>query len=135
MWFDFMGKVNDKFFTQVTVDERGCVVIIDDFCCHLMSTYAVEKLGLSVVDHQCPHTIWRHGRLISITKQVLVSFSLGNTYKDSILCNVVHMDDCHPHFGNPWMSYRNVVNDPVKNYYRFVLEKRFVSVPLCKEQV
>ena len=57
MWFDFMEKIEDKFYTQVTVDEHGCLVIIDDFCCNLISTYAVEKLELSVVDHPCLYKI------------------------------------------------------------------------------
>ena len=38
-------------------------------------------------------------------------------------------------FGKTIEEYRNVVHDPVKNYYRFQLEKKYVLVPLPKEQV
>ena len=82
------------------VDKYTIFVIIDDFNCNLISTYAVEKLGLSVVDHPCPYEIMRYDQLISVTKQVWISFSLGK-YKDSILCDITHMDDCHLHLSNP----------------------------------
>ena len=88
-----------------------------------------------VIDHPCPYELWRYGQLICVTKQVLVSFSLGKTYNDSIWCDVGHIDDCHLHFGKPWKRYRNVVHDPIKNYYCFILEKKYVLVPLSKEHV
>ena len=68
-----------------------------------------------------------------MTKQVWVSFSLGR-YKDSILFDVAHIDNCHLHLGNPWQSYRNVVHDPIKNYYRVCMERNHILVPLSKEE-
>ena len=130
---ELMEKLDSRFYTRVIVDKYASLVIIDDFSCNLISTYAVEKLGLSVVDHPCPYEIMRYDQLISMTKQVWLSFSLG-TYKDSILCDVTHMGDCHVHLGNPWQRYRNVVHNPVKNYYRVVMERNHVLVPMSKEE-
>ena len=75
----------------------------------------------------------RYHQLISVAKQIWISFSLGK-YKDSILYDVTHMDDCHLHLGNPWWRYRNVVYNPVKNYYRVVMERNYVLVPMSKEE-
>ena len=128
-----MEKLDNRFYTRVMVDKCACLMIIDDFSCNLISSYAVEKLGLSVVDHPCPYEIKRYDQLISVTKQVWVSFSLGR-YKDSILFDVAHIDNCHLHLGNPWQSYRNVVHDPIKNYYRVCMERNHILVPMSKEE-
>ena len=52
---DLMEKLDNRFYTRVMVDEYVNLVIIDDFSCNLVSTYAVEKLGLLVIDHPCPY--------------------------------------------------------------------------------
>ena len=44
------------------------------------------------------------------------------------------MNDCHFHLGNPWQRYRNVVHNPVKNYYRVVMERNYELVPISKEE-
>ena len=67
---DLMEKLDNRFYTQVLVDKYAILVIIDDFNCNLISTYAVEKLGLSVVDHPYPYEIMRYDQLISMIKQV-----------------------------------------------------------------
>ena len=128
-----MEELDSRFFTRVIIDKYATLVLIDDFNCNLISTYVVEKLGLSVVDHPCPYEIMRYDQFISISKQVWVSFSLGK-YKDSILCDVTHMDDCHLHFGNPWKRYRNVIHNPVNNSYRVVMERKYDLVPMSKEE-
>ena len=130
---ELMEKLDSGFYTQVMVDKYASLVIIDDFSCNLISTYAIEKLGLSVIDHPCPYEIMRYDQLISVTKQVWLSFSLGK-YKDSILCDVAHINDCHLHLRNPWQRYRNVIHNPLKNYYRVVMERNYVLVPMSKEE-
>ena len=65
---DLMEKLDNRFYTQVLMDKNAILVLIDDFSCNLISTYAVEKLGLSVVDHPCPYEIMRYEQLISVTK-------------------------------------------------------------------
>ena len=65
---DLMEKLDNRFYTRVLVDKYASLVIIDDFSCNLISSYAVEKLGLSVVDHLCPYEIMRYDQLIYVTK-------------------------------------------------------------------
>ena len=69
-----MEKLDSRFYTRVIVDKYASLVIIDDFSCNLISTYAVEKLGLLVVNHPCPYEIMRYDQVISVTKEVWISF-------------------------------------------------------------
>ncbi|GKB41004.1 putative nucleotidyltransferase, ribonuclease H [Tanacetum coccineum] len=48
----------------------------------------------------------KKGGEVSISKRVLVAFSVGTTYKDSVWCDVVPMDACHLLLGRPWMNWR-----------------------------
>ena len=72
VWIEFMcelmEKLDSRFYTRVIVDKYASLVIIDDFSCNLIFSYAVEKLGLSVIDHPCPYEIVRYNQLISVTK-------------------------------------------------------------------
>ena len=70
-----------------------CSMIIDSgSCANVASTLLVEKLNLKTVKHEKPYKLqWLNecGE-IKVTKQVLVTFSIGN-YHDEVLCDVVPM--------------------------------------------
>ena len=128
-----MKSTENIFYTRVKVNEYVVLVRIDECDCNLISSYAVEKLGLKVEDHPSPYEIDRYGQLVPVTKQTSVSFSLGN-YKDTIMCDVAFMDDCHMIFGKSWKSSRNVVHNPVRNSYCFVMERKRTLIPMSIEQ-
>jgi hypothetical protein len=63
----------------------------------------VEKLALEIEKHPNPYRLeWlKKGNKVIVTKRCLMSFSIGNQYKDKMLCDVVAMDACHLLLGRP----------------------------------
>ena len=66
-----------------------------------------------------------------MTKQVLVTFSIGN-YHDEVLCDVVPMQACHILLGRPWEYDRKVTHDGYKNHYSFVFKEKSVILTSLK---
>ncbi|GJU50538.1 putative nucleotidyltransferase, ribonuclease H, partial [Tanacetum coccineum] len=63
-------------------------------CDNLIAAEAVQKLGLKTKDHLKPYKLqWlKKGGEVTVSKCVHVLFSMGNTYKDNVWCDVVSMD-------------------------------------------
>ena len=63
----------------------------------------VQKLGLETVPHPNPYQMCglHNGVEIEVSKQCLVSFSIGKTYKDEVWYNIFPMKECHLLFGRP----------------------------------
>jgi hypothetical protein len=89
---------------------------------NLVSSEMVEKLEMETTKHLSPYKVsWlQKGHRVSVTKQFLVKFKIGN-YHDDILCDVIPMDVCHILLGRPWQYDINVVHDGRMNTY--TLEK------------
>ena len=49
----------------------------------------------------------------------MISFSIGNKYKDKVWCDVVAMDACHLLLGKPWQYDCRVTHDGHTNTYSF----------------
>ncbi|GKF27476.1 hypothetical protein Tco_0083370, partial [Tanacetum coccineum] len=66
-------------------------------CDNLIATEAVQKLGLKTENHLKPYKLqWlKKGDEVTVSKRAHVLFSMGNTYKDNVWCDVVPMDSCH----------------------------------------
>ena len=64
---------------------------------------------------------------VKVTKQVLVSFSIGK-YKDEILCDVVPMHAGHVLLGRPWQYDRKVTHDGIQNHYSFLMEGILITL-------
>ena len=47
------------------------------------------------------------GKMI-VNQQVKVPFSIG-TYKDEVICDIVHMDTRHILLGRPWQFDRKII--------------------------
>ena len=78
------------FHTRCHIKDKVYNLIIDSgSCTNVASTLLVEKLGLPTLKHPNPYRLNDCGD-IRVTKQVLVSFSIGK-YKDEVLCDVVPM--------------------------------------------
>ena len=103
----------------------------------MASTSLVDKLKLATLKHPKPYKLqWLNDSgEIRVTKQVLVSFSIGK-YKDEVTCDVVPMNAGHILLGRPWQFDRHVTHDGYTNRYSFVLNKRAITlVPLTPRQV
>ncbi|GJS90184.1 hypothetical protein Tco_0772820 [Tanacetum coccineum] len=66
-------------------------------CDNLIAIEAVQKLRLKTKNHPKPYKLqWlKKGGEVTVSKRVHVLFSVGNTYKDNVWCDVVPMDACH----------------------------------------
>ena len=100
-----------------------------------MSYEASQKLGLTVVPHPSPYPLaWlNNGTEITVSKQVLVSFSIG-TYKNSVTCDVIPMDACHLLLGRPWQFDRDATHRGKANTYSFVFNNRTITLIPSKDQ-
>ncbi|GJS89136.1 putative nucleotidyltransferase, ribonuclease H [Tanacetum coccineum] len=85
---------------------------------------AVQKLGLKIENHPKPYKLqWlKKGGEVTVSKRVLVAFSVGTTYKDSVWCDVVPMDACHLLLGRPWEYDRNTTHYGRANTYSFLFD-------------
>lgn len=128
------AEQRDKIFhTRCLINEKVCSMVIDSgSCTNVASTLMVEKLNLPTKKHPNPYRLqWLNDcGDIRVTKQVLVSFSIGK-YKDEVLCDVVPMHVGHLLLGRPWQSDRNVDHNGYKNTYTFTMNNRtIVLTPL-----
>ncbi|XP_052877270.1 uncharacterized protein LOC128283892 [Gossypium arboreum] len=126
------------FHSRCQVQGKVCSIIIDGgSCTNVASTLMVEKLGLSTTKHPNPYKLqWLNdGGELKVTKQVLVSFSMGK-YSDEVLCDVVPMHAGHLLLGRPWQFDRRVMHDGYTNRYSFkYLGKNVTLAPLTPKQV
>ncbi|XP_052877267.1 uncharacterized protein LOC128283891 [Gossypium arboreum] len=109
------------FHTRCQIGGKVCSVIIDGgSCTNVASTMMVEKLGLPTTKHPSPYKLqWLNdGRELKVTKQVLVSFTIGK-YTDEVLCDVVPMYAGHLLLGRLWQFDRRVLHDGYTNRYTF----------------
>ncbi|XP_074318318.1 uncharacterized protein LOC141655119 [Silene latifolia] len=97
----------------------------------------VNKLNLNTQEHPNPYKFrWLNkGAEVKVDKQCLVPFSIGNVYKDEILCDVVPMDACHLLLGRPWEFDKNSIHQGRSNTYSFKQSnKKITLTPLPPNQ-
>ena len=119
------------FHTRCTINEKVCLVIIDDgSCTNVASTTLVDKLKLPTTKHPQPYKLqWvNQGNDLKVTKRALISFSIGKNYRDQVLCDVIPMDACHLLLGRPWQYDMNDVHDGRKNTYSFWKEQKCITL-------
>ena len=88
---------------------------------NMVSKEMVNKLKLRCETQFHPyHIAWlKKGNKFTINKCCLIKFSIGKTYKDEGLCDVILMDACHLLLGRPWQFDRKVIHEGGKNTYTF----------------
>ncbi|GKD90770.1 hypothetical protein Tco_1366277 [Tanacetum coccineum] len=109
---------------------------------------AVQKLGLKTKNHPKPYKLqWlKKGGEVTVSKHVHVSFSVRNTYKNNVWCDVVPMDACHLLLGRTWEYDRDITHNGRTNTYSFLFggvkitlmpskPKEVVTKPTRKEVV
>lgn len=93
------------FHTRCTINGKVFNLIVDNVSCtNVAATTLVQKLGLPTIDHPHPYKLqWLNSKnSLKITKQVLISFFIGNKFKDQVLYGVIHMNACHLLLDCPW---------------------------------
>ncbi|KAH9667915.1 Endonuclease [Citrus sinensis] len=111
------------FHSRCTCHRKICNVIIDSGSFeNVVATEMVKKLKLKTEQHpQLYKLSWlKKGNEIEVNTRCLISFSIGNKYKDEVWCDVVPMDACHLLLGHPWQYDRRVVHDGYRNTYTFI---------------
>ncbi|GJY55132.1 reverse transcriptase domain-containing protein [Tanacetum coccineum] len=95
---------------------------VDWSCDNLIAEEAVQKLGLKTENRPKHYKLqWlKKGTEVTISMCVLVTFSVGTTYKDSVWCDMVPMDTYHLLLGRPWEYDRNTTHNGRANTYSFL---------------
>lgn len=65
---------------------------------------------------------------MEVKKQVKVPLSIGKTYQDEVVCDVVIMDAYHSLLGRPWKFDISVLHDGRKNTYCLKFSKKKIVV-------
>ncbi|GKE20569.1 RNA-directed DNA polymerase [Tanacetum coccineum] len=122
------------FHTRCTIAQKVCSVIIDGgSCTNVASQTLVTKLNLPTQPHPSPYVIqWlNQGKGIRVSHRVLLSFSIGKSYKDELWCDVIPMDACHVLLGRPWQFDRRAIHDEYHNMYSFTHNNRKIVLTLA----
>ncbi|XP_020259159.1 uncharacterized protein LOC109835598 [Asparagus officinalis] len=125
------------FRTRCTVQQKICDVIIDSGSSeNIVSRRMVEKLGLKTEKHPAPYKIgWiRKGNDVQVDEVCRVSFSIGRTYVDEALCDVVEMDACHMLLGRPWQFDVDATHRGKDNVYIFKKDGRRIVLKSLTEK-
>jgi len=111
------------FHTRCSSHGKVCDVIIDGGSFeNVVSSNLVEKLQLKIEDHPQLYKLSSLDKKkeVKVSKCCLVQFSIGEKYKDEIMCDIVPMDTWHLLLGRPWQYDRRTLHDGYKNTYTFV---------------
>nr|GEV30348.1 Gag-Pol polyprotein, putative [Tanacetum cinerariifolium] len=95
----------------------------------------VKKLQLKTKDHPHPyHLTWFDKKKeFKVSKRCLVKFSIGEKYKDEVVCDVVPIDACHLLLCRPWQYNRKMIHDGYKNTYTFYKDGLRIILALSKK--
>ncbi|XP_057248184.1 uncharacterized protein LOC130590177 [Beta vulgaris subsp. vulgaris] len=96
---ELIPSQRDQIFqTKCLIGGKICSMIIDGgSCTNVASSSMVNKLNHPTFQHPKPYKLhWLNdGNCEEVTKQALISFSFGDSYKDEVLCDVLPMDALH----------------------------------------
>lgn len=127
------------FHSKCTIGGKVCKFIIDSGSSeNVVAEDVVNKLSLPTELHPHPYKLaWLDKKTdLLITRRALISFSVGDSYKDQIHCDVAPMDACHMLLGRPWIFDRRIQHDGYLNTYSFRFQNRnFTLQPSLPEKL
>ena len=125
------------FKTRCTINGRVCDVIIDSGSSeNFVAKKLVTVLNLKAEAHPNPYKIgWvRKGGEATVSEICTVPLSIGNAYKDQIVCDVIEMDVCHLLLGRPWQYDTQSLHKGRENTYEFQwMGRKVVLLPITKK--
>ncbi|XP_021763816.1 uncharacterized protein LOC110728481 [Chenopodium quinoa] len=104
------------FLTRCKVKERLCDMIIDSGSFTNVVSTLIDKLKHPTTEHPQPYKLHWLRNTSEVTKQALISFSIGK-FNDQVICDVCPMDACYLLLGRPWQFDRFVKYDGRTNMY------------------
>ena len=116
---------NRLFQSRCTINGRVCSFVIDSGSCeNVIAAEVVSKLDIKDEPHPTPYKLaWlQQTHDLFVTRRALVTFSVGNIYKDQVYCDVVPMDAAHLLLGRPWEFGRRIIHDGFLNTYSFTFD-------------
>ncbi|KAA0054966.1 transposon Ty3-I Gag-Pol polyprotein isoform X1 [Cucumis melo var. makuwa] len=126
------------FKTRCTIQGKVCNVIIDSGSSeNFVSKKLVTALNLKTQPHEKPYKIgWiKKGGETLISEICYVPLSIGNSYKDQMVCDVIEMDVCHILLGRPWQFDVQSMHRGRENTYEFMwMNKKVILLPLQKRK-
>ncbi|XP_013624698.1 PREDICTED: uncharacterized protein LOC106330838 [Brassica oleracea var. oleracea] len=126
------------FQSRCTINGKVCTFVIDSGSTeNVIAADAVQKLDLKDEPHPSPYKLgWiQQDHDLTITRRVLVSFSVGSSYQDEVYCDIAPMDACHLLLGRPWEYDRRVIHDGFLNTYTFTFANRKLVLKPTPETV
>jgi hypothetical protein len=112
---------NNIFHTRVEHIGRVLNLVIDNGSgMNIISKDIVRKLNLPLEKHPQPYKLsWVDDTSIPVKHHCYLTFSLGNSYEDTLWCDVIPMQACHVLLGRPWLYDRRVLYDGFANTYTY----------------
>lgn len=128
------GERHSLFRTRCTIQQKVCNVIVDSGSCeNIIVSSVVKAFKLLNEDHLNPSQIgWiKKGRETSVNKKCKVSLSIGKSYRDNVLCDVVDIDACHLLLRRLWQFDLDIKHHGRDNKYTFMWNNnKIVVLPL-----
>lgn len=119
---------------QRLIDDKICNVILDSGSSeNFITKKFVAALNLKVEPHPSAHKIgWvKKGGEVHVNEICIVPLTIGNRYKDQIICGVLEMDVSHS-FGETVNA--RALHKGRENTYEFqCMDKKIVLLPLAKK--
>lgn len=121
------------FCTHCTINGKICNILIDSNSSkNMVSKKLVAALNLKIDPHPNPYKVsWiKKGGEVTIQSACTIPLSIGNQYKDQVVCDVLEMDACHVLLGRPWQFDLQAIHKGCENTYEFNrMGKNIVLLP------
>lgn len=107
------------FSKQLSQVEVGCAKLLTMVPVTKIVSTEMVKLNMKVEKKSTPYQLaWVHnGDRFIIREQCLVPFSIGDWFKDQVICDVIPVTAMHLFPGQPWLFDHSVMHDARTNIY------------------